>query len=156
MAGLLMADTENPDLVKAAIFYSITSTQRGLQGIELGNYLIKRVVKELRAEFPLVHQFSSLSPIPQFRSWLLDRLKVSQLHQLFTPEEAELLTNHMGIKADAANVRTLLSTNDWLTDLAFVVAMQEPLMRLCARYLFVEKRRGFALDSVGEFKKIEQ
>jgi malonyl-CoA decarboxylase len=75
LAGLLMADTENPDLVKAAVFYSITSTQRGLQGIELGNYLIKRVVTELRAEFPLVSMFSSLSPIPHFRSWLLERLR---------------------------------------------------------------------------------
>jgi hypothetical protein len=34
-----------------------------------------------------------------------------------------------------------------------VLAMQEPLMRLCARYLFLEKRRGCALDSVGEFGK---
>jgi hypothetical protein len=49
-----------------------------VQGIELGNYLIKRVVKELRAEFPLVSQFSSLSPIPQFRAWLLERMKCAE------------------------------------------------------------------------------
>ncbi len=29
--------------------------------------------------------------------------------------------------------------------------LENPLMRLCAHYLFVEKRRGFALDSVGRF-----
>jgi hypothetical protein len=27
-----------------AVFYSISSTQRGLQGIELGNFLIKVIV----------------------------------------------------------------------------------------------------------------
>ena len=48
------------------------------QGIELGNYLIKRVVKELQAEFPNVNKFSSLSPIPTFRLWLIEKLKVAE------------------------------------------------------------------------------
>nr|CAD7446365.1 unnamed protein product [Timema bartmani] len=72
------SEEENPSLVKAAIFYSISSTQKGLQGIELGNYLIKRVVRELQAEFPLVNQFSTLSPIPTFRLYLVDRLKAAE------------------------------------------------------------------------------
>jgi len=44
----------------------------------LGNYLIKRVVQELQAEFPFVSQFSSLSPIPMFRLWLMERLKTAE------------------------------------------------------------------------------
>ena len=40
------------------------------QGIELGNYLIKSVVKELQAEFPHMNQYSSLSPIPGFNKWM--------------------------------------------------------------------------------------
>lgn len=43
----------------------------GLQGIDLGNYLIKSVVKELRKEFRKMEVFSTLSPIPGFRSWLI-------------------------------------------------------------------------------------
>lgn len=39
---------EDANKINAAIFYSITSTQPGLQGVELGNYLIKRVVRELQ------------------------------------------------------------------------------------------------------------
>lgn len=39
---------------RCAVFYSITSTQKGLQGVQLGNFLIKRVVAELRAELPQV------------------------------------------------------------------------------------------------------
>ena len=46
-----------------------------LQGVDLGNYLIKRVVHELKEEFPSLKQFSSLSPIPGYRKYLLERLK---------------------------------------------------------------------------------
>jgi len=69
---------EDENRIKAGIFYSITSTQRGLQGIDLGNYLIKRVVRELQAEFPHMTQFSTLSPIPGLRSWVLDRIKAAE------------------------------------------------------------------------------
>lgn len=41
-------EDEDVNKIIAAIFYSITSTQPGLQGVELGNYLIKRVVRELQ------------------------------------------------------------------------------------------------------------
>uniref|UniRef100_A0ACB8EAD1 Uncharacterized protein n=1 Tax=Sphaerodactylus townsendi TaxID=933632 RepID=A0ACB8EAD1_9SAUR len=41
-------EMENMDKITTAIFYSISLTQQGLQGVELGTYLIKRVVKELQ------------------------------------------------------------------------------------------------------------
>ncbi len=46
----------------------------GLQGVELGNYLIKSVVRELLIEIPNITQFSSLSPIPGFRDWLVGEI----------------------------------------------------------------------------------
>ncbi len=58
------AGAENPEFCSTAIFYSITSTQTGLQGIELGNSLIKQAVRKLKEEFPQMSQFSTLSPIP--------------------------------------------------------------------------------------------
>lgn len=39
---------------RSAVFYSISATQKGLQGVQLGNFLIKRVVAQLRAELPQV------------------------------------------------------------------------------------------------------
>ncbi|XP_014309799.1 oxidative stress-induced growth inhibitor 1 isoform X2 [Myotis lucifugus] len=42
------AETEEKNKIAAAIFYSISLTQQGLQGVELGTFLIKRVVKELQ------------------------------------------------------------------------------------------------------------
>ena len=53
-----------------AIFYSISNCQDGLRGISFGNFLIKQVVEELRAELPGLRQFSTLSPVPGFRRWL--------------------------------------------------------------------------------------
>lgn len=46
-----------------------------VQGIELSNYLIKEVVSEITTEFPAVQQLSSLSPIPNFKTWLFDKIK---------------------------------------------------------------------------------
>lgn len=42
------SEAEDGNKIKSVIFYSISLTQQGLQGVELGNYLIKRVVKELQ------------------------------------------------------------------------------------------------------------
>lgn len=49
------SETEEKNKIAAAIFYSISLTQQGLQGVELGTFLIKRVVKELQvSEVPVV------------------------------------------------------------------------------------------------------
>ena len=46
----------------------------GLQGVELGGQVIKRIVVDLIADFPRMNQFASLSPVPGFRDWLLDEI----------------------------------------------------------------------------------
>ena len=46
----------------------------GLAGISFGNFLIKRVVEQLAAEFRNLKTFATLSPIPGFRRWLDARL----------------------------------------------------------------------------------
>ncbi|CAM9833679.1 unnamed protein product [Ectocarpus sp. 4 AP-2014] len=63
------------DEARSAVFYSISATQKGLQGVQLGNFLIKRVVAQLRAELPQLETFATLSPIPSFRSWLAKKAK---------------------------------------------------------------------------------
>ena len=68
---LLDETAEAVDLSKAttAIFYSISNTQSGLKGISFGDSLIKRVVETLKADFPQLKTFATLSPIPGFRAW---------------------------------------------------------------------------------------
>lgn len=60
------------DLTRAttAIFYSISNTQTGLRGVSFGDSLIKHVVETLKAEFPRLKVFATLSPIPGLRPWL--------------------------------------------------------------------------------------
>ena len=60
----------NPQAADTATFYSISSTQKGLAGVDLGNFLIKQVAHKVLAEFPAVQNLVTLSPIPAFRSWL--------------------------------------------------------------------------------------
>ncbi|MBB1486225.1 malonyl-CoA decarboxylase [Oceanospirillum sediminis] len=69
---LLDEDVPVLDISQAdtAIFYSISNAQKGLAGISFGNFLIKRVVRELQSEFPQLKQFSTLSPVPGFCQWL--------------------------------------------------------------------------------------
>ncbi|XP_075553036.1 malonyl-CoA decarboxylase, mitochondrial-like isoform X3 [Dermacentor variabilis] len=67
-------DWEDEKIIKCAIFYSISSTQKGLQGIELGKYLVHSAVKKVKAEFPNVNEFSSLSPIPGFKEWIMSEI----------------------------------------------------------------------------------
>jgi malonyl-CoA decarboxylase len=52
-----------------AIFYSINNCQEGLKGISFGNFLIKQVAAELKAELPHLKTFSTLSPVPGFNNW---------------------------------------------------------------------------------------
>jgi malonyl-CoA decarboxylase len=64
------AQVDDPAQADTAIFYSISNCQAGLRGISFGNFLIKQVVEELRAELPGLKRFSTLSPVPGFKRWL--------------------------------------------------------------------------------------
>ncbi|WP_254453556.1 malonyl-CoA decarboxylase domain-containing protein [Siccirubricoccus sp. G192] len=47
---------DDPARADTAIFYSISNCQEGLRGISFGNFLIKQVVEELKAELPQLTQ----------------------------------------------------------------------------------------------------
>ncbi|KAL2093094.1 hypothetical protein ACEWY4_010406 [Coilia grayii] len=146
---------EEASTIKAAIFYSISSTQAGLQGVELGNYLIKRVVRELQSEFPHMSQFSSLSPIPGFTAWLQGMLgRGGGGAELLTEREWREVEEAAGVGPGAAVVealRRLLASGDWQRSDRLARSLEPVLMRLCAWYLYGEKRRGYALNPVANF-----
>ena len=87
---LLDETTPVEDAARAdtAVFYSISNAQSGLDGINLGNFLIKRVVDELTREFEGLTTFATLSPIPGFRAWLDKRL-ANGADELLRPGEDE-------------------------------------------------------------------
>jgi malonyl-CoA decarboxylase len=75
IAPLLSANApvDDPAQADTAIFYSISNCQPGLRGISFGNFLIKQVVEELRAELPGLKRFATLSPVPSFKRWLAEQ-----------------------------------------------------------------------------------
>ncbi len=133
-----------------AIFYSISNCQRGLAGISFGNFLIKRVVTVLSAEFRNLRTFATLSPIPGFRRWL-DRELANPDANLLTEEESTALRGLVETDSGAASLTTILTRRGWLRDQAAGRVLEPILSRLCARYLVSESRNKRAADPVAHF-----
>jgi len=72
IAPLLADDRRpiSPERARTAVFYSISNCQVGLKGISFGNFLIKQVAEELKRDLPNLRTFVTLSPVPDFASWL--------------------------------------------------------------------------------------
>lgn len=146
-----------------ALFYSISSTQRGLSGINLGKFLIKRVIDVVKKDMPYISTFATLSPIPAYMQWLLSKLASAEKSEstfrenLLKPKEEKALLDaseefSSGKNGTEVMLYLLTSTNyEWTNSDKLVSALRTPLLRLCARYLLKEKKRGKALDSVANF-----
>ena len=65
-----------PERHKVAAFYSISNCQPGLRGINLGNFLIKRVAQTMQTEVPTLKTFCTLSPVPGFAAWLAQAAEI--------------------------------------------------------------------------------
>lgn len=141
----------DPREADTAIFYSISNCQRGLAGISFGNFLIKRVVEVLSAEFRDLKTFATLSPIPGFRRWL-DRALEGNPPDLLREGEAAMLQAAAPDAATApAALATLLARRAWVRDSATTRLLEPILLRLCAHYLLNEGRGRRAADPVAHF-----
>ncbi|MDF1608820.1 malonyl-CoA decarboxylase [Hoeflea sp. YIM 152468] len=134
------AHSHNPALessrASTAIFYSISNCQRGLRGIPLGNFLIKQVVEELRAEYPGLKSFVTLSPAPSFRQWVTDALEgKSQVRLPRTTIKALKLTQ----------------TEGWQDDAKTAAVVQAQLMPLAAWFFCNSSANRHRVDPVARF-----
>ncbi len=128
-----------------AIFYSITNTQPGLQGVGFGNFLIKRVADDLASRLPGLKTFATLSPVPTLRRFVDGLLEGGE--SVLSDAEARALEAACG----TASLARALERPDWHADADTAAALEAPLLRLCARYLVLEKQRGRAPDPVANF-----
>ncbi len=103
-----------------AIFYSISNTQPGLRGVSFGNFLLKRVIDDLRRDFPKLRHFATLSPLPGFAKWVAKN-----------PQELAA----EGLELDAAQ----LATGVWAQDDGTARRVNGALAQLVARYLTLAK-----------------
>ncbi|CAJ0580523.1 unnamed protein product, partial [Mesorhabditis spiculigera] len=137
-----------------AIYYSSTSTQKGLSGVDLGNLLIKSVVAELSREDPHIKTHSTLSPIPGFRAWLLRALKEPQsfgdvLDEFCLQELKRLAQKDVSVEEGGRLLLNVLGSDR--VEHQRIEVFKPLLMRLCATYLYKEKRNGYALNPVANF-----
>ncbi|MGA0570665.1 malonyl-CoA decarboxylase [Variovorax sp. VNK109] len=146
---LLDESAEASDLTRAttAIFYSISNTQTGLRGVSFGDSLIKHVVEELRAEFPKLRTFATLSPIPGFKSWLAKNL-AAQIEHLDDKQRAEL-----GKVVDFAppGPSHVLAAMDDVLALAPKSPLRQFIVRCAAQYLARSLVDGKPADPVARF-----
>ncbi len=144
------APLQDPKLADTAIFYSISNCQPGLAGISFGNFLIKRVVEELSAEFRNLKTFATLSPIPGFRRWL-DRTLMAADHTLLSPEENASLISAWPAETGAKSLAGIVATRGWWETPGLRKTAEPVLTRLCARYLLTEGQKKRAADPVAHF-----
>jgi len=127
------AERERERAADTAIFYSISNSQDGLRGVSFGNFLIKQVVEELKAELPHLVRFSTLSPVPDFRRWLEKQLAAEDGGALLSTEEK-------------AELERVAAEGHALPD-----ALRVPLTRLCAAYLTTPAGTRGPADPVARF-----
>ncbi len=133
------AQHHQADAADTAIFYSISNCQEGLRGISFGNFLIKQVVEDLRAELPALRQFATLSPVPGFRQWLEAAVSAEDVREstVAEGERAPLLAVAQIPESGPTLValRKLLADGAWAQAPALEQAVRPALLRLCALYL---------------------
>ena len=162
--------TESEEEARCAIFYTISATQPGLQGVELGNFLIKRVVGSLIDDFPNLETFATLSPIPGFMQWLRSTALRSpgDVSEIMTEDDAEMIETTWEFDTERSRdedgdgggggdgdisplpesmLIALLDRDEgggepWYLCPATSENMRAPLMRLGAHYLSRERRKG--------------
>ncbi|MEX2630063.1 MAG: malonyl-CoA decarboxylase [Tistlia sp.] len=140
----------DPGSADTAIFYSISNTQKGLKGISLGEYLIKMVVRELGEAMPRVRTFGTLSPVPGFRRWLAG-VPAEELNGLLSVEERGGIRALGGSDSTPESLAALLDRADWMRDPVIARALEEPLLRLMAKYFTVKRDDGQPIDPVARF-----
>ena len=128
---------KDPKDAKVAIFYSISNTQKGLSGISLGNFLIKRVVNKLSEEFQNIKIYATLSPIPGFVKWLIKIL----------PDNTKLLSE-LKITMSVEDIMSYINAKQY-TELSQDI--KNLFLKLCAYYLVKAKNVDRALDPVAHF-----
>lgn len=135
------------DRATTAIFYSISNTQQGLRGVSFGNFLLKRVIDDLKRDLPRLGTFATLSPLPQFRAWLVSN--PGALAGAISVAEGRRIREESG--AEPHDLLRLLGSPGWHEKPQLVRALREPVLRLAARYLFDQQEDGRPRDAVARF-----
>ncbi|HMW18648.1 MAG TPA: malonyl-CoA decarboxylase [Accumulibacter sp.] len=143
-------DTEQ---ASTAIFYSISNTQAGLRGVSFGNFLLKRVVDDLKRDYPRLANFATLSPLPSLRRWAEKTPEAWNFS--FSTKDVEkisrLLPGDAGPLTAAEQLPQRLADGQWIEQPRLARALEHGLLRLASRYLLAASRDGRPYDPVARF-----
>ncbi len=180
MEDLQSASKDSESNATCAAFYSISNSEQGLAGVDLGNHLIKSVVQVLQGDFPTLHTFCTLSPIPKFRLWLKE--KCARYEGLLRQQERnhgsdnvcmegalEFIGDGFLTQAEYEDLRGIFpseshslhplddavahgnGTGNERSDVALIRVLQPLLMKLAAYYLTMETHHGRPICPVAKF-----
>lgn len=135
----------DPEKADTAIFYSISATQPGLDGVGFGSFLIKRVVDLLVEEHRQLKTFSTLSPIPGLRKWLGEQMAAQRV------EGSDRLQKSLSRLREIGPWEEIFSDRSWLREASKIKSLREPLMIACVHYLMTAKTGKVARDRVANF-----
>uniref|UniRef100_A0A0K0ERD1 Malonyl-CoA decarboxylase n=1 Tax=Strongyloides stercoralis TaxID=6248 RepID=A0A0K0ERD1_STRER len=146
-------NNKNENDKTTAIYYSISSLQPGLKGIDLGNLLIKSVVRELEKELPNIVEHSTLSPIPGFRNWLLRCIHGNSNFELFDEKTCNILKEIGFDLSDMDEVKKIIYREIESDSIEEYEKLKTFFMHACARYLCHAKelKNNFVLNPVTHF-----
>jgi hypothetical protein len=158
----VLAETETLSNPTVATFYSISSTQPGLGGVDLGQVLLKKATHLLQEELPSLQTFVTLSPLPRFRSWLQDKLIQNQAgggtfvdSNFLSEDDLNLLMSIFpcspGEDVTARFLRHLEDPWTLMSDDDIASSLEPLLIKLAVRYIVLEKHRRKPLDGVARF-----
>ncbi|MGH7907015.1 MAG: malonyl-CoA decarboxylase domain-containing protein [Candidatus Binataceae bacterium] len=147
------APRNDPKKADTAIFYSISNCRKGLAGINLAHFLIKRAVDELKRELPSLNTFATLSPVPGFAAWLKSYFAEASTNgadPLTRRERAAIAS--LPRPLTSRSLIELMALPEWYENQSLSLALRQPLMRLCAHYLIDTRNAdGGAADPVAHF-----
>jgi len=133
-----------------AIFYSISNTQAGLRGVSFGNFLLKRVVDDLKRDFPKLKTFATLSPIPGLLRWAKNHPE--EVFVGFGAGDWKRLAE-AGIDGPESPLLVSILSGETSPDEegGLSRAIRDPLLRSAAKYLLSAQRDGKPIDPVARF-----
>ncbi|KAK8607813.1 hypothetical protein V6N13_023263 [Hibiscus sabdariffa] len=163
---VLMGFSHFPYYISLNLTAFFQLSQPGLAGINLGKFLIKRVITLVKRDmphispYPRIHALASQSRLAEAENVSCssaDNPGLTFYENVLEPEEERALIDSLGdLAAGKSGMEILLNvltstTHEWTDSDKLLSALKPPLMRLCTRYLLQEKKRGKALDSVANF-----
>ena len=155
----LSANASEDEPPTHAMFYSVNSLHDALSGLDMAARVIKCAALEVKKEFPSIHTFSTLSPIPRFVKWLGVAAAGKASEGLDIPmRHRQSLATATSQPADCnqqillQQLHILIASGDWVRQPALEHLLREPLTWLVTHYLVNEKSRGGQpLDPVARF-----